>query len=86
MRTQALRIVMLAAIWAHLAGGLATGAFADPVGRRTAPPQQATSWTSLLRSQNASNPTSPRTISYRADALDTGPPTPGPTDPNGPSR
>jgi len=64
MRTQALRVVLLAAIWAQLAGVLATGAFADPAGRRTSPPQAA-SWTSSLRSLSTSNPTSPRTTSYR---------------------
>jgi hypothetical protein len=84
MRTQALRIVSLAAILATLTGGLATGAFAEPVGGQT-PPQGAASWTSSSRPLNSSDFTSTRAISYRSEALDTGPPTPGPTDPNGPS-
>ena len=90
MRAKSLRIVILAAIWlaaiwAHLAGALATAAFANPAPlMRTAPPAAA-SGTSLLRSLSASNPIPPSAASYRPDALDTGPPTPGPTDPNGPS-
>lgn len=82
MRAKSLRIVILAAIWlaaiwAHLAGALATAAFANPAPLLTTAPPAAASGTSLLRS--------PRAASYRPDALDTGPPTPGPTDPNGPS-
>ena len=85
MRTQALRIVILAAIglgaiWAHLAGAPAAAAFANP-----ASPPAAASGTSSLRSLSASNPVPPSAASYRPDARDTGPPTPGPTDPNGPS-
>ena len=82
MRTHALRIVVLAAILAHLTGVLATEASAEAAGRRTASTAGA-SWTSSLRSEGA--PISPRSTSYRPDAVDTGPPTPGPTDPNGPS-
>jgi hypothetical protein len=72
MRTQALRILILAAIGAYLAGALGSAAFADPAGVRTTP-SPGTSWTG-----------SPRPTSYRPDGSDTGPPTPGPTDPNGP--
>jgi len=73
MRTQALSIVILAAIGAHLAGALGSGASANPAGVR-ATPSPATCRTS-----------SPSPTSYRPDGSDTGPPTPGPTDPNGPS-
>lgn len=84
MLTHALRSVILTAILAHLTGALATGAAADPARLKTNP-SPAASWTSSLSSVSPASPNLPRPTSYRPDAPDTGPPTPGPTDPNGPS-
>jgi hypothetical protein len=82
MLTHALRIGILTAILAHLTGALATGAAADPARLNPSP---AASWTSSLPSVSPASPNLPRPTSYRPDGPDTGPPTPGPTDPNGPS-
>src|SRR5262245_61195622 len=84
MRTQVLRIVIPAAMWASLTGAIATEASANAAGLGKSPPPSVT-WTQLLRSASASNTTSARDTGYWPDALDTGPPTPGPTDPNAPS-
>jgi hypothetical protein len=72
--------IWLGAIWAPVGGALATGAFANAAAPTPAPAELRTS---SLQPMSTSNPL-PRAASYRPDARDTGPPTPGPTDPNGP--
>jgi hypothetical protein len=82
MRRQALGTVIAAAVMAYLTGALAAGARADTEGLRNT--ALATS-THMVRSVSGANPTALHATSYRPDGSDSGPPTPGPTDPNGPS-
>jgi len=78
MLTHGLRIVIAAAIGACVTGALVASA-ARP---REALPLSASS-TPSIQSTSSPNPTPPYVTSYRLDPA-TGPPTPGPTDPNGP--
>jgi hypothetical protein len=78
MRTQALRIVSSVAMGAAIFLTLTPATKLSPQAAELM--SMAAPASSLTQTQ-----TSARATSYRPDAPDTGPPSPGPTDPNGPS-
>ena len=86
MSTPTLRRIVPAALWVLIL--LAPALAAKPSSRAAglsngAAP--AASLQQLPRWASTSKATSAPAISYRPSGADTGPPTPGPTDPNGPS-